>query len=292
MIYAPINPMDLLAVQGLFPVPRTEGKARVGHEGVGEIVAIGNNLKSDRKIGEKVHVIGNGTWAEFMVTNSENATPVQPGLSLEAAACHMVNPGTVVYMSILAKGNCAIHTTGASALGRMMIKYFKQVGIKLINIVRKEKYVSELKAEGADWVLNSEDKNFEAELSKLIKENNVTTCFNAIGGDTTAKILKLMPECSTIYVYGAMGDSNVSYIPIEELLFGGKVVTGFSLTRYFEGLSESDQKKFVDEVHNNLNGSLSSNIQKVFGLDQLEDAVKLAEEKGAEGKVLLKCGKE
>ena len=58
----------------------------------------------------------------------------------------------------------AIHTAGSSALGRMFIRYFKEIGVKTINIVRRDGVIEELKNEGADYVLNSKAADFEEKL--------------------------------------------------------------------------------------------------------------------------------
>ena len=50
----------------------------------------------------------------------------------------------------------------------MIIRVFKEAGIKLINVVRREEQVEMLKNEyGADIVLNSTSEDFDAELYKL-----------------------------------------------------------------------------------------------------------------------------
>ena len=61
-----------------------------------------------------------------------------------------------------------------------------------------------LKSEGAKFILNSSDESFNEDLSKLIKEHNVKLFFDAIGGEITGRILKLMPKNSTAYVYGCL----------------------------------------------------------------------------------------
>jgi len=69
---------------------------------------------------KKVHVRGPGTYAQYIVTTSENIFHIlQDDLSLEEAASHFVNPCIVHYMGYLAeKGGhkVAIHTVGSSSM--------------------------------------------------------------------------------------------------------------------------------------------------------------------------------
>ncbi len=154
--FAPIHHSDISALTGYarvmgFPINPC------GSEGSGIIVAVGSNLKIPHKIGEKVLVTGPGTYSQYLIADSEKVQKIPEGLSLDQAAAQFLNPVTVYYIGSLAKGHkAAIHTVGSSAVGRMLIRYFKHLGIKLINIVRKDQYVVELKAEGADYVLNSD----------------------------------------------------------------------------------------------------------------------------------------
>jgi NADPH2:quinone reductase len=53
-------------------------------------------------------------------------------------------------------------------LGRMLIRLFKENGIPLVNVVRREEQVQMLKEKhGAEYVLNSTDPDFESKLLEL-----------------------------------------------------------------------------------------------------------------------------
>ena len=163
----PINPSTVLRLNGKFGAFKENEPNFLGGEGSGIIVALGEDLKISHKIGDKVHVLGMGTFGEYLLATLEQVFPIKGDLGFEQAACHFSNSGTVLYMAhtIVKDGHkAAIHTAGSSALGRMLIRYFKHKGIKLINIVRKDEYIEELKAEGADYVLNSTAPDFEAKL--------------------------------------------------------------------------------------------------------------------------------
>jgi len=94
----------------------------------------------------------------------------------------------------------AIHTAGSSALGRMLIRYFKAKNITLINIVRKQEFVEELEKEGADYVLNSQAADFEERSKEIVQKENATLALDAIGGDFTNNILKAQPAGSETLV--------------------------------------------------------------------------------------------
>lgn len=72
----------------------------------------------------------------------------------------------------------------------MIIKLFKQNGIKVVNIVRKEEHVEMLKKEyNADYVLNSSNENFDSELYALSTKLGCNVGLDAVAGDMPGKIL-------------------------------------------------------------------------------------------------------
>ena len=84
----------------------------------------------------------------------------------------IVNPLTALaFLDILkTKGlKVAINTAAASQLGRMMQRHFQAEGVSLINIVRRAQQVEILKKEGAKYVLNSSEPDFQESLKKLTK---------------------------------------------------------------------------------------------------------------------------
>lgn len=289
--FAPINPTDLLNIAGHYKTLLGFDPPGKGSEGSGTIVAVGDNLKVPHKVGDRVHVNGPGTFQQYLVVSSEQASPIlQPDLSFEDAASHFVNPATVHYMGYLAeKGNhkAAIHNAGSSALGRMLIRYFKQKGIKLINIVRREEYVEKLlKEEGADYVLNSTAPDFEAKLKELAEKENATIAFDAIAGDFTNKILVAQPPNSTIHVYGVLGGTEVKSISITEL-FKQKVLKSLFLPDYLNELTPEQQVKMIHEIHSLLPTVLRSHVQKKFKIDDYKEAFEYYHENSSKGKILL-----
>jgi len=291
MEFAPMNPSDMMTIQGSYPVFVSPPHG-VGMEGSGTIAAVGEDLKVPQKVGDKVHVSGLGTYAEYLLTDSENCTKIKEGLPMDLAACHIVNPMTVHYMAhLVQKGGhkAAIHTAGSSVLGRMIIRYFKHKGLKLINIVRRDEVIPELKEEGAEIILNSKNPDFEEKLKEVAEKEEATICFESIIGDMSGKVLSKMPNDSTMYIYGALSSNKVDNLGVEDFIFKGKTITGLWLKVYVKELvSKGELEKVRDEVHSLLPTILKSPIQKVFSLDQFFEGQEFNEKNSSKGKVLIK----
>ena len=103
----------------------------------------------------------------------------------------------------------------------MFVRIWKEYDITLINIVRRQEQVDMLFEEGAEIILNSSDELFEEELKIAINTYKPKWFFDAIGGEFSSKVLSLMPNYSTMYVYGNLSGQPIQYNP-RNLIFKGK----------------------------------------------------------------------
>ncbi len=288
--YAPLNPSDIGVMRG-YSKYSNKDPYPVGQEGSGTVVSVGTNLKVSHKVGDRVHVADAGTYGQFIISNSEYVSPILGDLSFEEAASHCVNPATVYLMGLKAEEGghkAAIHTAGSSALGRMLIRYFKHKGIKLINIVRNDSYIEELKAEGADYVLNSQAPGFEAKLKELAEKENATIAFDAISGSFTAKVVAAQPKDSVCYLYGALEGPELKGFTFLKLLKKKSLAT-LLMAEYLEEFREKGElAKFFDEVHALLPTLFASKIQKVYKMEDLDEALAFSEKNSSKGKILFK----
>jgi len=287
--YAPINPSDVMSVKGGYPsgfvIP-----CSAGFEGSGEVVAVGEGLVVPHKIGDKVSIVTGGTWAEYAVVVSFMATPMLSENTFQDAACHFVNPGTVYcFLDLLKKQNkkSVIHTAGASALGKMLIKACKAEGIKTINIVRNKKYFPELTELGSDYNLDMTDKDFKTDLAKVAKEFDATVCFEAVAGELTAQLSTGMPEGSTIYVYGGLSGFTCNGISVGDLIFRRQTVTGFWLSAYSKTFSPTEIGLMGQTIQKGLK-TIYKTETKEFLPSEFEKAIEHSNNSASIAKALFK----
>ncbi len=289
MAYSPINPSDVLNSMGHYPSGQTP-PCTLGFEGSGIIESVGQDCLVQHKVGDRVSILGLGIWSQYVVTKSEMAFAVHPSNSLEQAAAHYINPVTVLcFLDIVEKSGsrALIHSAGASALGKMLIKICKAEGIKTINLVRKKIYFDELTSLGSDLNLDITDPNFETDLAKAATEFNAVTAFDAVGGDLTAKIIHAMPNGSSVYCYGVLSSVFVNNLPIADLLFQGKEVKGLWLVTYLQKLSQQEQIAMIKKAQANLSTTLETKF-KVFDFTDIDKALDYHKTNSSNLKSLLK----
>jgi NADPH:quinone reductase-like Zn-dependent oxidoreductase len=289
MQFAPINPSDKMFMAGEYPggekIPRV-----VGFEGSGIIEEVGANLLVPHKVGDRVAVCTTGTWANYVVACSDYVYKLPEEITFEQAATFCINPWTVELMLKLIKdtGNTAVvHTAGAGAVGQMLIRRLKKEDIKLINLVKNKELVKEIQDLNPDFVINTENKDWECELEKRVKELNCKLVFDNLAGETSSKILDLMPFGSTMFNYGALSSDDLKVSPAN-FIFEDKKLRGFWMELFAESLGVEGRQKMAKNVFGRLKNEYQTKVEKVFPLEDIKDALALDEKSGHHDKILLK----
>ncbi len=289
MLAAPINPVDLNVIEGKYAV-RPPLPAVAGSEGVGEIVARGNEV-SDLEIGTRVLVPHEfGSWREFGVIDAQKLTAVPPEIPVDQAAMMNINPPTAWRMLhdfvALKDGDWILQNAANSSVGHAVIHLAKARGWRTLNVVRRPELIEELRAEGGDMVL-LDDEELPAKIKDATDGVKVHLALNAVGGDSALRLANALAENGTIVTYGAMGRQPVR-IPNGLLIFKNLHVRGFWITRWYRETERSD----VQEMFNALfplavQGILDAKIEKTYPLDEAIAAVEHSQKSRRGGKILL-----
>ena len=287
--YAAINHSDVMIMNGLIRITNSSPYL-VGREASGEVVALGEDLKRSFNVGDRVLIHTIGSFAEYTLVDSDLAIKLPEHISLEDAASAIINPATVVYMAELAeKGGhkAAINTAASSSLGRLLIKLLKEKGIKTINIVRQDKYIEDLKREGADYVLNSEAPDFEESFKEIAEKEQATISFDATNVFAD-RLIKNQPANSTCYIYGMLGGGEI-FMGKNDIKENGKRVTFLVYLLWLDELQASgDTERVFKEILKYLPTIFKVPVQKVYSLDQMFEACEYFSTHSTQGRVLIK----
>lgn len=292
---APCNPSDLLFLQGSYGIKKPF-PAVPGWEGAGTVVENGGGLLGLWLKGKRVwcggQAAGDGTWAEYYVTEAKNCIPLKEKVTSEQGATLIINPLTaygMVERAINQGHRAIIQTAACSQVGRMVQTLARMKHVPLINIVRREEQVKELQDTGEKWVLNSENTDFFEQLKGLSNDLKATIAFEAIGGDMTGKILSAMPSKSKILVYGSLSEKPCREISALSLIFEKKSVEGFWLTDWIQksGLWHTMKAtRFVQQMI--ADGTFHTKIHLVVGFEGWKTALTSYTNEMTAGKVILR----
>lgn len=297
MLASPVNPSDLLNIRGGYS-SRPSLPATPGFEGVGIVEASGGGLRGALFKGKRVVVLNRrtGNWAEKVVVPSEYVIPVSSRLTLDEAATFFVNPATayILVKSLLdvPRGEWLLQTAAASAVGKMVVRLGNHYGFQTLNIVRRHDQVEQLKKAGADHVVvfNSEHDNERIlvdQIRKHLGSETVKYAIDAVGGKTASTIVRILGERARMIVYGSLDRSPLDFMS-RDLIRSGAILEGFWLARHMESLSLPAKLSLVSKLTGFIrSGVLSTEVGKVFPLEEVVEAVIEAERTGKSGKVLI-----
>jgi NADPH:quinone reductase-like Zn-dependent oxidoreductase len=203
--YAPINDSDLLVASGLYAV-QPKLPSVVGNEGAGKVVAVADGVQNV-KVGDRV-VIPRGvfSWAEKVLAPAEEAIVLPAEIDPQQAAMLSINPPAAALLLeefvSLKPGDWIVQNAANSGVGRAVIAFAKQKGVRTINIVRRSELVHELKEIGADIVLLA-GPNTAAEANRATGGALVRLALDGVGGDATGTLLDVVGWDAKIVCYAA-----------------------------------------------------------------------------------------
>ncbi|RHY07022.1 hypothetical protein DYB25_009574 [Aphanomyces astaci] len=274
---SPINPSNLSMLQGKYnsdndlPLP-----SLTGTEGSGVVVASGGGIMGWYMVGKRVGIVKSdqGLWAEYVTVPAMTCIKLPHDVSFEGGSSCFVNPLTVVaFVELaLARGTKAIvHTAGASALGKMLVKHAKDNGVDVIAVVRRREQAESLQTIGAKYIVDTSESDWKAQLTTLTESLGATLAFDAVAGSLTGDVLTCMPNGSEVQVYGGLSNQPVSGVSPSEMIFKGKNVTGFWLVPYLAKRGTLGRVFMIRKVTGGLNSAFKTTISKAY---PLEDTVK------------------
>ena len=295
MAAAPINPSDVLFIQGLYglnrPLPIIPGL-----EGSGLVVAAGTGFLAHSLVGRRVACSGlgrgEGTWGEYVVLDADGCIPVSADVSDEQAASMFVNPWTAIALSEIArKGRhrAIVLTAGASQLARMMLRIAQPLGMPIIHIVRNAAQVQLLNSLGATAVIDSSEPDFEQRLAADCARLKATIAFDAVAGDMTGILARAMPQRSRIVVYGSLASQSCR-VKVNNLLFGGTTLEGFWLNHWLSKKNIFQQLFLGKKTQKLLNSTVRTEVRERLPLQEIHAALRLSTTNATGGKILLVPG--
>ncbi len=293
MSAVPVNPSDLLVVQGAYGrLP--ELPAIPGFEGVGVVEKSGGGLLGWRVRGRRVAVLNGagGNWCEHVVIPAKQAVPVPDDLSDEQVATFFINPATVVAMisRVLAvpAGAWLLQTAATSTLGRMVVRFARSQGVRTINVVRRDNAAEELRALGADEVVDSSRGSIAERVMEITGGCGVCYAIDAVGGQTGAAVVEAMGPGGKLLLYGTLSGEPITIDP-RSLMVGRKQVAGFWLSEWIAQQSLVTRLGLIKQVAGLIrSGVLVSRIGSTHAFEQFATAVEQSATSG--GKVILRIG--
>lgn len=284
---APINPSDLMFIQNRYGI-RPQLPSGAGFEGMGTIDALGEGVALP--VGQRVSFSGLGSWAEYALVDGRALIPVPDAMPDETAAQLFVNPVTAYAMvreSGVPPGGWLLVTAAGSAFGKLVIQFCRRLGIRTIGTVRRPDLIDELKALGADAVIDVSRESITEAVRELTGGKGVPCILEAIAGRAAAEVLPCLSRGGTMLVYGAL---SLEDMPINAglLIFKTLTIRGFWLSTWLPAApTEVRNEVFATVIGLLTDGTVRVPVEGRYPLDQFAQAIRHAEAEGRAGKILF-----
>lgn len=243
----PVNPTDLAQAKGGYG---NKPVFTVGSEGVGVVEKVGPGVKG-LKEGQRVTAGGwpDGTWQRYIAVPEAKLVAVPDKLDDKTAAQFYINPVTAVGLlevSDVPKGGWLLQTAAGSVLGRQVVQYAKHIGVKTISVVRRQSHVEELKALGADEVINMETEDIVSRVKEITGGKGADAAVDPVGGEFSGQILPAIKRGGTLRLFGQLAGDTVQF-RIRDIM-GGRNVSQFIIYSWLPGLGETESRKRLEYV--------------------------------------------
>ena len=289
MSAAPINPADLNAIEGKYPI-KPALPATPGMEGAGIVNEVGSAVR-DLAVGTQVILPHNfGTWREIAVIAADKVVAVPEEIEPIQAAMLKVNPITAWRMIhdfvSLRKDDWLIQNAANSGAGQCVIQIARELGLKTVNVVRRRELVEELHSLGGDVVL-VDGENLRDEVAAATAKAPIQLALNAVGGENGLRVAKCLASDGTMVTYGAMSLEPLS-IPNGMLIFKNLRFTGFWVNKWYEAATPQQRTEtFAPLFEMAKRGLLRTKVEATYSLSEAEAAIAHASQNKRSGKIVF-----
>ena len=287
---AAVHPSDFGMISGTYGKKR-ELPAVAGREGVGRVEAVGAGVTT-LAVGDRVRIPEpEGTWRERGVFAASACLKMPTDLTPEAAAQCLVNPPTAIRVLndfvALKPGDIVVQNAGNSAVGRTAAFYGRQLGVKVVSLVRNaDKLRDDLVAGGAALVLEDNDDAPKA-IAAFKGDSKVRLALNSVGGASVMRLIKACDVNAVVVTFGGMVGDLVRF-PTRELIFNNITLKGYWMDKWGREASPETLAAHFEAVYKVFRDGLPLPTDRIVPVSEVVSAVARSRESGRSGKVLLR----
>lgn len=280
--YAPIDPMDLLSVRGLYPIalplPGTPGA-----EGAGRVVAVGPGTALE--VGAAVVLpIRAGSWASHVDVAHDDAVCLPQGTNLRNASMLRVDAlSALALLESVPRGSVVVHAPGGGSVGRFLLQLASRFDVQVVALSERPERLEALKALGATqaFVL---DAQAPGRVRACTDDRGADVVFDGIGGRGTAVLAACLRDGGEVVTYGAMSRES-PVVPVMHPVFRDVRLRGFWLNRCTREWGPGECASKIREL---AAAKLEPEIAGTYPLRELASALGHAADRSRRGRVLLR----
>ena len=268
--YAPIIHYDLMKMSGVTG-------AQLPYTPCVECSGVVEESSNKDLIGKKVGLLSlfKGTLRTRLVVNNSDLFVLDDNSDLFKSSIVSCNPLTaygIVDTAIQLKVKAFALTAANSQVGKMIIKFANEKGIKVISIVRSEKRQLEMQNEGFSNVINSSTDSFVADLKALMLKLEANVVMETLSGPIAGQMLKALPPKGVLVNFGTQTHEPMSGIDATDMRWGNKTMTSFLVGTWISTKSEKEMSEIRRFILDNFSAIFECPMGKEFSINEMKEA--------------------
>ncbi|MDB5608784.1 MAG: NADPH:quinone reductase [Bradyrhizobium sp.] len=286
---SPINMSDLLMIAGRYG-HRPKLPSVMGTEGVGRVVAVGGGVKHLKQGDRTLVPYPAPAWAERIKVDATRLRPLPSG-DVNQFAMLGINPPTAYLLLTdfvtLPSGSWVIQNSANSGVGRALIPIAKSLGLRTVNVVRRDDVVAEIKAIGGDVVL-VDGPDLAKRVAAETGNAPISLAIDGVADTSTMNLLGCLGEKGLLVFYSSI--SGKPFVgPAPYLIFRDISIRGFWLANWFKSAKPDQITQMYDRLAPLVgSGAIATPIAGTYRFAELAEAVAVASKN--RGKALFTAG--
>lgn len=258
-----------------------------GFEGVGNVVALGENVL-DLKVGDRVAWINAlGSYAEQISLPVEQAIRVPQSFSTDQAL--LFQAVTAQYLvteyADIREGSVVLVHAAAGGVGQFLVQWLKHLGAVVIGTASTAEKLNTIQSLGADHVVNYATHSFLEEVMRLTEGRGVDVVYDAVGKTTFSDSVKALAPRGIAVAYG-QASGVAPDVQVYPLILKGARVAGGSIFTYILDADEM-QARAAAAIGGITDGWLRPLPTTHFALKDAAAAHTAIESRGTQGKLAI-----
>lgn len=281
MKLAPVNPADLLIIEGAYGVVQ-DLPMRLGAEGVGIVCAAG--AASGFMPWDVALPLVRGCWAQRICLKAASAVRLSPGINLPRAAMLRINPATarrMLDLTTFQAGDFVVQNGGGGSVGRAVARLATRAGLRVLSVARRPDAIVPEPGE----IVVADGADVPARVKAAAGGAPVRLALDCVAGEMSGRLAACLVPGGTLVVFGHLSGRPCE-IPSGLLTSRGLTVRGFSLRPAEAGVAPASMQAFYDRLAADM-GNDEPPIVRIYPLAEIHAALAHAAQEGRGGKVLL-----
>jgi NADPH:quinone reductase-like Zn-dependent oxidoreductase len=289
---APVNDSDFLLIRGLYP-ERPSLPFPVGTEGVGLVMQAGSATSADL-VGQRVMILPTyeqGTWADQLVVAETNVVVVNRDADPLQLAMAGINPPTAWVLlhrfTTLDPGDWVGQTAANSAVGLYVIALAKRLGLRTLNVVRRDAAADIARRAGGHLVLVDGDDLGE-QITAGLDGQRLALVLDAVGGSAVGELAHVLRFGGKAVSY-AFVSGKPPAVSVLDSVFNEVCTTGFWVINWLRTTPRAEVLDTYRQLAELVAaGELAAPVEATYALTDYKQAFEHAAASQRRGKALFR----